>query len=68
MLTIGCLETRIKPSGKAASKPNSSDSASSFMEYEYQSDVRDLCSVCSLAYSQACKVRKCPLILVEVMN
>ncbi len=39
-----------------------------FMEYEYQSDVRDLCSVCSLAYSQACKVRKCPLILVEVMN
>ena len=39
-----------------------------FMEYEYQSDVRDLCSVCSLAYNQACKVRKCPLILVEVMN
>ncbi|EIB96413.1 hypothetical protein S7A_20154 [Pantoea sp. Sc1] len=38
------------------------------MEYEYQSDVRDLCSVCSLAYTQACKVRKCPLILVEVMN
>ncbi|MCZ4058263.1 hypothetical protein O3W44_02845 [Pantoea sp. LMR881] len=36
-----------------------------YMEYEYESDVRDLCEVCELAYSQACKVRKCPLILVE---
>ncbi|WP_071883930.1 hypothetical protein [Pantoea sp. At-9b] len=38
-----------------------------FTEYEYQSEERDLCAVCSLAYSQACRVRKCPLILVEVM-
>ncbi|MEG3113162.1 MULTISPECIES: hypothetical protein [Pantoea] len=38
-----------------------------FMEYEYES-MRDLCSVCSLAYSQACKVKKCPLILVEVKS
>ncbi|MBP2199585.1 hypothetical protein [Pantoea cypripedii] len=38
-----------------------------FTEYEYQSEVRDLCSVCSLAYSQACRVKRCPLILVEVI-
>ncbi|MDZ7278331.1 hypothetical protein [Pantoea eucrina] len=36
-----------------------------YTEYEYESEVRDLCEVCHLAYSQACKVRKCPLILVE---
>jgi hypothetical protein len=29
MLTSGCLETRISPSGSAASKPKNSDSASS---------------------------------------
>lgn len=36
-----------------------------FMEYEYESEVRDICEVCELAYSQACKVKKCPLILVQ---
>ena len=35
------------------------------MEYEYQSEVSGLCDVCELAYSQACKVKKCPLVLVE---
>ena len=35
-----------------------------FMEYEYVSEVRDLCEVCELAYSQACKVKKCPLVMV----
>ncbi|WP_380178056.1 hypothetical protein [Kalamiella sp. sgz302252] len=35
-----------------------------FMEYEYESEMRDLCEVCELAYSQACKVKKCPLVLV----
>ncbi|WP_128598949.1 hypothetical protein [Pantoea rodasii] len=36
-----------------------------YMEYEYQSEVSGLCDVCELAYSQACKVKKCPLVLVE---
>lgn len=36
-----------------------------YMEYEYETEVRDLCAVCSLAYSQACRVNKCPLVLVE---
>lgn len=35
-----------------------------FMEYTYESEVCDLCEVCKLAYSQACKVKKCPLVLV----
>ncbi|WP_234472931.1 hypothetical protein [Erwinia sp. S63] len=35
------------------------------MEYEYEAEGRDLCAVCSLAYSQACRVNKCPLVLVE---
>ena len=35
-----------------------------FTEYEYESEG-DLCSVCALAYSHACKVKKCPLVLVE---
>lgn len=39
-----------------------------YMEYEYQSEVRSLCDICELAYSQACKVRKCPLILVEAKD
>lgn len=39
-----------------------------YMEYEYESDIRDLCDVCELAYSQACKVRKCPLILVQTKS
>ncbi|MDI3438333.1 hypothetical protein QLG07_02525, partial [Erwinia sp. V90_4] len=39
-----------------------------YMEYEYQTELRSLCEVCELAYSQACKVRKCPLILVEDKN
>ncbi|QKJ87744.1 hypothetical protein PMPD1_2807 [Paramixta manurensis] len=39
-----------------------------YIEYEYESEVRDLCSVCSLAYSSACRVKKCPLILVEVKD
>jgi len=38
------------------------------MEYQYETETPDLCSVCSLAYSQACKVRKCPLVLVEVIE
>ncbi|WP_312047139.1 hypothetical protein [Erwinia sp.] len=37
-----------------------------FMEYEYESEVRDLCEVCELAYSQACKVKKRPLVMVVV--
>ena len=36
-----------------------------FMDYHYQSEERDLCSVCELAYSHACRVKKCPLVLVE---
>lgn len=39
-----------------------------YMEYEYESDVRDLCAVCALAYSQACRVRRCPLVLVEEVS
>lgn len=38
-----------------------------FTEYEYESEG-DLCSVCALAYSHACKVRKCPLVLVEMQK
>ncbi|UWS31727.1 hypothetical protein [Erwinia pyrifoliae] len=38
-----------------------------FMEYQYHSEAKDLCSVCSLAYLQACKVKKCPLVLVEIV-
>lgn len=38
-----------------------------FMEYEYESES-DLCAVCALAYSHACKVRKCPLVLVEMQR
>lgn len=33
-------------------------------EYQLESE-EDLCRVCELAYSQACQVRGCPLILVE---
>jgi len=39
-----------------------------YMEYEYESEVRDLCAVCALAYSQACKVKRCPLVLVEEVS
>lgn len=35
------------------------------VEYEISTEQGDLCSVCSLAYAQACTVRKCPLVLVE---
>ena len=38
-----------------------------FTEYEYESEG-DLCSVCALAYSHACKVKKCPLVLVEMQK
>lgn len=38
-----------------------------FTEYEYESEG-DLCSVCALAYSHACKVKKCPLVLVEMQQ
>lgn len=37
-----------------------------FTEYEYETETGDLCSVCSLAYSRACRVKKCPLVLVEI--
>jgi len=36
-----------------------------YTEYEYETEARDICEVCSLAYSQACRVKKCPLVLVE---
>lgn len=36
-----------------------------FLEYEYHAPDADYCTVCSLAYNEACKVRKCPLVLVE---
>ncbi|CCG86523.1 hypothetical protein [Erwinia piriflorinigrans] len=39
-----------------------------FMEYQYETEAKDLCSVCCLAYSQACKVKKCPLVLVEIVD
>ncbi len=35
-----------------------------FMEYKYESELRNLCEVCELVYSQACKVKRCPLVLV----
>lgn len=38
-----------------------------FTEYEYESEG-DFCSVCALAYDRACKVRKCPLVLVEMQK
>ena len=38
-----------------------------FTEYEYESEG-DYCSVCALAYTQACKVKKCPLVLVEMQQ
>ena len=36
-----------------------------FMDYHYESEEKDVCSVCELAYSHACRVKKCPLVLVE---
>lgn len=35
------------------------------LAYEYASEPHDLCQVCLLAYTQACKVKRCPLVLVE---
>lgn len=39
-----------------------------YIEYEYQSEVHDYCTVCQLALTQACKVKRNPLVLVEVKN
>ena len=39
-----------------------------YIEYEYQSEVHDYCSVCQLARDQACRVKRNPLVLVEIKN